>query len=86
MIDDGPFGERRFGGCQFSKGTMDSMVVNGSFGGRQFSEGTTVPMAVNGQFAGLRFDGFGLVHWQGEDLAAHSEEHEDGGFDNRHVC
>ena len=99
------FGRHRFGGCHFSEGTVDSMVVNGPFrerqfsartvdsmvedrlfGGRHFREGIPVSMAVNGQFAGHRFDGFGSVQWQGEDLAAHSYEQDKGGFENSHVC
>jgi hypothetical protein len=30
--------------------------------------------------------GFGLVQWQCENLAAHSQEQEEGGFENCHFC
>jgi hypothetical protein len=42
-------------------------------------------MVGDGQFSGLGFGGFGLVYWQGQNLAAHSQEQEEGEFENCHT-
>jgi hypothetical protein len=38
------------------------------------------------RFRRLGLSGLGLVEWQGHNLAAHSQEQEEGGFENCHFC